>query len=80
MIFTGCSQNQVKNKEVPEFPPDNLLTSPCERMDTGNTIRSLGEAYTVNWYCIDAHEDNLALLRQWKLEKQQIYNTKNKEK
>lgn len=74
MSISGCSSNLVVRTEVPVFPPEALLVSPCKPMNLFETPRQQGESQIHNYTCIEKYEASFESLRQWKIEKQSLYN------
>ena len=79
ILLLGCS-NRVIIKEVdkPILPPDSLLLSPCDPIDAGETVRSLGKGYVENTSCVYQHKTTLQSLQEWKKQKEELYVTPNK--
>lgn len=79
MSLSGCSNNKIVTKEeVPILPPDSLLVSPCKGVNLFSTPRELGENHIENLSCIKQFETNLQSIRDWKVEKQELYTPKVK--
>lgn len=68
----------IKTQEVPILPPDNMLVSPCEITESGETVRTLGSAKVADESCITQHKHVLQQYEEWKKDKLKLYNNKEK--
>ena len=80
LTLQGCSSALIKTKEVAVLPPDSLLNSPCSPVNVHSTPRELGDSHIKNYKCIEKYETSLQSLRDWKKEKDKLYNTKAENK
>lgn len=62
-------------KERVVVMPQSLLSSPCEAVEAGETVRSLAEGYVANTTCLAQHKELLRAQIEYKNSMEKLYGS-----